>query len=81
MSDQRSRLIACFAAVFPALHEEDIPQATMATVDTWDSVATITLLVVLEEEFDIEIKPEELERLTSFELILDYLRDNTAVPK
>jgi acyl carrier protein len=81
MSDQRSRLIACFSAVFPALHEEDILQATMTTVDTWDSVATITLLVVLEEEFDIEIKPEDLERLTSFELILDYLRNNTAVPK
>jgi acyl carrier protein len=49
----------------------------MTSVDGWDSIATVTLLVLIEEEFSIEIKPEDLEYLVSFELILDYLKANS----
>lgn len=77
MTDQRSRLITCFLTVFPKLHKEEIPRTSMTSVDGWDSIATVTLLVLIEEEFSIEIKPEDLEYLVSFELILDYLKANS----
>lgn len=74
MTDTRDRLIKCFAAVFPDLSPEEIVRASPASVGAWDSVASITLLSVLEEEFNVQIDPEDLEQLISFDLILDYLQ-------
>jgi acyl carrier protein len=69
-----ARLGRCFAAVFPDLGPAEIPRASLTSVATWDSLASITLLSVLEEEFGVQIDPGEFAELVSFELILDYLR-------
>jgi acyl carrier protein len=74
MNDTRARLSKCFAAVFPDLTEEDIVRASISSVGGWDSLASVTLLSALEEEFALQIDPEELEHLVSFDLILDYLQ-------
>lgn len=74
MSGTRARLVECFAAVFPELSAEEIPLASPASVGSWDSLASITLVCVLEEQFEIQIAPEDLERLISFALVLDYLQ-------
>lgn len=76
MADLQERLIECFAAVFPTLARDEIPRASFTSVATWDSLAGITLVGVLEEEFSISVAPEDLEQLISFELILDYLRSH-----
>jgi acyl carrier protein len=73
MDDYRARLVKCFAAVFPDLPAGEIGAATPERVAAWDSIANVTLLAVVEEEFGIAIDPEDLERLTSFEALLDYL--------
>ncbi len=73
MDNARERLTSCFSVVFPDLAPDEIPLASMASVGKWDSLATITLLTVIEEEFDLQIPPEGLEQLISFDLILDYL--------
>jgi acyl carrier protein len=78
MDDLRERLAACFATVFPDLAPEEIPQAAMASVGAWDSLATVTLLTLIEEEFALQVPPGELAELTSFELILDYLQREAA---
>ncbi len=67
------RLMKCFAAVFPNLSEESIQLATPTTVPNWDSLASITLINVIEEEFAIEIDPEDIEHLVSFEKVLNYV--------
>ncbi len=76
MDDLRERLIKCFAAVFPDLKPEQIPQASQSWVPEWDSIATVTLLSVLEEEFGVSFDLEELEHLTDFESILDKLKQH-----
>ena len=43
------------------------------SVADWDSIAAINLLTVVEEHFVLEVPPEDIEDLVSFELILDYL--------
>jgi acyl carrier protein len=73
MTEPRARLAACFAAVFPDLPATDVPFATPMTVAAWDSIANVTLLAVVEEEFGIVVDPDDLERLTSFEALLEYL--------
>ncbi|CAN5283895.1 MAG: acyl carrier protein [Pyrinomonadaceae bacterium] len=72
--DTRSRLIKCFAVVFPELSEEEIPRASATSVESWDSVASVTLMSVIDEEFGIELDADSLEHLVSFEQMLDYLQ-------
>jgi len=79
LPDLHSRLVECFAAVFPGLDEAEIPRASFTSVAKWDSLATITLIGVLEEEFGVSVPPDDLELLVSFELILDYLRSKASV--
>lgn len=73
--DTRARLIKCFAVVFPELSEEEIPRASATSVADWDSVASVTLMSVIEEEFGVELDADSLEQLVSFELMLDHLQN------
>jgi acyl carrier protein len=73
MNDLQPRLIKCFAAVFPELTEAQIHEASSKTVEAWDSVASVTLVTLIEEEFAIEIGLEDLERFVSFDSVLEHL--------
>ena len=70
MADHRDRLIHCFQAVFPDLSESDIPRASAERVGAWDSVATVTLTAVVEEEFGVQFQADDIENLTSFDAFL-----------
>jgi acyl carrier protein len=74
MQDLKERLINSVATVFPDLSAEEISRASSASVANWDSLAILTLVSVIEEEFRVSISPEEFENMISFELILDCLR-------
>jgi acyl carrier protein len=73
MDELRPRLAQCFATVFPNLGPDEITQASPASVGSWDSLATINLVSVLEEEFGMQFPPEDLQDLVSYEMILNYL--------
>jgi acyl carrier protein len=70
------RLAGCFQTVFPDLPEKQIRAATQANVAAWDSIAGITLVNVIEEEFHIPLDFELLGELDSFERILKYLEQH-----
>jgi acyl carrier protein len=74
MSDYENRLQRCFVLVFPALPADRLSDASVQSVGEWDSLANINLLSLIEEEFGIEIPTADLEGLTSFATILEYLR-------
>ena len=67
------RLVKCFNAVFPNLTDEEAMRASITSVSEWDSIAAISLIVVLEEEFGTEISPDEIENMISFDLVRNYL--------
>lgn len=71
----RDRLSRCLSAYFSGLSVEDIPRASMATVGEWDSMASVTLIAIVGEEFSLEVAPEDYEKFVSYELILDYLEN------
>ena len=73
MNELRTRLAGCFATVFPLLPKEQIQQASPLTVPEWNSVSTITLANVIEEEFGPQIDLEDFAELDSFEAIAAYL--------
>jgi acyl carrier protein len=62
----RERLTGCFVAVFPSLSAEQAATASNETLDTWDSLATVTLVNVIEEEFHLQIDPEDFPEILSF---------------
>lgn len=72
------RLVRCFSAVFPALAREEILSASRDSLSAWDSLAGITLMTVLQEEFEMQIDLARLDHLNSFPAALEYLR--RAVP-
>jgi len=76
MDDTRDRLARCFAAVFPSLPVDSIARAGVSNTEGWDSVASVTLIATIEEEFGIELDIQDLAELISFEKILDYLQQN-----
>jgi acyl carrier protein len=71
---QFDRLLNCFENVFPNLSRADIPTASPATVKEWDSIAQVTLLSAIGEQFDMDIDFEEFEGATSFPAILELIR-------
>ena len=73
MTDVDQRLVKCFEAVFPSLSEQEIRQATPARVKEWDSVAAITLVTVLEEEFETTLDFEVMAELDSFDKIAQHM--------
>ena len=68
------RLALCFSAVFPNRSREEILSASQECIMEWDSLASITLLAVIQQEFEMDIDLFDLENLDSFQLLLDYLR-------
>ena len=66
MSDWENRLIGCFASVFPGLTSEEIRTSSAESDGIWDSLSTVTLVAVVQEEFNVAIDPEEVAQLDSF---------------
>ncbi|HEV2326195.1 MAG TPA: acyl carrier protein [Terracidiphilus sp.] len=78
MDQLKEKLISCFLAVMPELSTEDIPQASAVNASNWDSVTTVSLIAVVEEEFGISIDIDDLSHFDSFGRILEYLKTRAA---
>ena len=74
MNGIETRAAQCFANVFPALQPSDIQNASTDTLAAWDSVAHITLLTAVSEEFGIEFEPEDYVELISYSQILAAIK-------
>lgn len=76
MTNTRDRLIRCFAASFPNLSHDEIVHASPASVASWDSLATVTLFALAEEEFGVNLNIDYLDHTgdsISFEWLLTTL--------
>jgi acyl carrier protein len=71
------KLIGCFKQVFPNMNTGDIPFASQEQVASWDSIAHVTLLSLVGEEFGVDIDFDEFAEAGSFTAILNLIRANT----
>jgi acyl carrier protein len=67
MDDIRKKLAHCFSLTFPKLDPSQYASASAENTSEWDSVAQVTLLTLIGEEFGIEVDFSEFEGATSFE--------------
>jgi acyl carrier protein len=51
------------------------PQSSSDTIETWDSLKHMNLVLALEEEFGVTIPDEEAANITSYPLIVLVLQD------
>lgn len=79
MSDLEPRLQQCFITVFPDLALNEVTGAVLDATPQWDSLATVILVTVLEEEFAISIDPVDFSKLTSYRSIAEYLQWRTRI--
>ena len=80
MDETASKLEQCFRIAFPNLDPAAISSASVDSVPQWDSVAQITLLNLIGEEFAIDIDFEEFEGANSFSEMLVRLRERLSSP-
>jgi acyl carrier protein len=73
------RLKECFLAVFPDLPEGQISSASQTTVSAWDSIATVTLVNMIDQEFGIELDLDRLSELDSFKSISTCVQNQVNV--
>jgi len=73
MTNIKDRVTVCFSNVFPNIRPEEIPGASTMSLAAWDSVAQVTLLSTVAEEFGVDFEVDDFEQLVSFPLIVGYL--------
>ena len=78
MNDIQEKITRCFANVFPDLPLAELSNASTASLARWDSIAHVTLLSAISEEFSLDISPEDFEELTSYKLIADYVAEKAS---
>jgi acyl carrier protein len=74
MDEMQSRLQKCFSEVFPSLSSDEILKADALNMESWDSVASVTLFALIEEEFGFEMDVGDMAERMSFASIADYLQ-------
>jgi acyl carrier protein len=81
MTTLENRVADCFCALFPNRSREELLTASRESIPEWDSLAGVTLLTLLQQEFQIDIDLTELEHFNSVHAVLDYVGANASVPE
>jgi acyl carrier protein len=79
MHDLDARLARCFTSVFPDLTPEQVQMASVESVRGWDSLAAVTLLAVIQEEFGVQVGLSDVSELVSYPAIQNYIRSHNGV--
>ena len=68
-------LRSVMSAVFGVPSEEINSDSSMDTIESWDSLKHMNLVIALEEEFEITIPDDEAANITSYALIRVVIDD------
>ena len=78
MDNLEHRLVRCFSSVFPELNEDQIRNASIDSVPDWHSLASVTLISVVQEEFGVQVGLMDLPNLVSFSAVQNYVQHHAA---
>jgi acyl carrier protein len=69
------RVLAIAADVFQVDQSTIGPGSSPDSIETWDSLHHLSFVVALEQEFSVQISPEEIEQLLSLELTASLMEE------
>lgn len=78
MDNLEHRLVRCFSSVFPDLNENEIRNASVDSVPGWHSLASVTLISVVQEEFGVQVGLTDLPNLVSFSAVHEYVQHHAS---
>jgi acyl carrier protein len=70
-----NRLFRCISSIFPYLTEETVRELDVTHLMDTDSLAAVTLVALIDEEFGVMLDAETLVKLGSFHAIRQYLSE------
>lgn len=70
-----TRVLRIAADVFAVPIEELTPTSSPDSIESWDSLNHLNMVLALEQELSIQFSPEEMEELLSIELIVGLLEE------
>jgi len=73
-----SRVSVLVADVFQIPVEDIRPESSPDSIEAWDSLQHLNLVLAIEQEFGIQFTPEEIEQLLSVELIAALVAEKLA---
>ena len=80
MSTILPRLQRLFADLFARSEGDIAPTTSAETLPEWDSLKHLQLMLMLEEEFHVQVSPETMEQLASVERIASWLEEQALIP-
>lgn len=72
------KIKAVMAVVFEIDSDKIIEDSTPGSIENWDSIRHMNLIVALEEEFEISFSDDEITDLISYRLIESIVSDKTS---
>ena len=75
MSDLKDDIMKIVSRVMEVPVEKLDKNSSMDTVEKWDSLRHMKLVLALEEEFDISFTDEEIVEMLSVEIIIETMRN------
>lgn len=69
------RLTRVFKIMFPNKPTDDIPNATMDNTEGWDSLGTLSLFTLIEEEFNIQLGLDLIPTTKSYQSLITLITE------
>jgi acyl carrier protein len=69
-------LIRCFSSVFPEFTRDQILE-DVELLNNMDSLTGVTLVALIDKEFDLDLDLEDLLKLGTFEAVQQYVNDQS----
>ena len=73
-SEVKSKLKSIFRKVFELDTSHEVENLSNENFIEWDSLAQLTLLSTIQDEFSIRIKPKDFQRFSSFQNIYSIIK-------
>lgn len=74
----QNRVVEIVATIFNAPLESVNLESSPATLENWDSMGHLMLVLELEQQFDLQLAPEEVEKLASVQGIVTLIESKVA---
>jgi acyl carrier protein len=68
-----NRVQGIMADLFSVPIAQVLPETSPDTLDNWDSLQHLNLVLTLEQRFGVQFAPQEIEKLSSVEMIVEFL--------
>lgn len=67
--------IANFAEQFEEIEVEELkPETNFRELDEWSSLVALSVLAMIDEEYDVQLKGEEMKKTTTIQQLFDLVQ-------